>query len=137
MVKTGGMKHRERLNEIKEDENGAENHSDYLYMNGSKIFNFTQKNVPKLAEQALQKNNLQKSDIDLFVFHQANKYMMEFLRKKMKIEEEKFYYYMSKVGNTVSSTIPIALYEAMKEGKTENKKVMLAGLVGRKAPGGH
>lgn len=127
MVKTGGMKYKNKMDQVAEDENGAENHSDYLYMNGSKIFNFTQNNVPKLAQQTLEKNNLEKSDIDLFVFHQANKYMMEFLRKKMKIEEEKFYYYMNKVGNTVSSTIPIALSEAMKEGKTEGKKIMLAG----------
>ncbi|HEX7869163.1 MAG TPA: ketoacyl-ACP synthase III [Chryseobacterium sp.] len=127
MVKTGGMKYKDKMEQVTEDENGAEKHSDYLYMNGSKIFNFTQNNVPKLAQQTLEKNNLEKSDIDLFVFHQANKYMMEFLRKKMKIEEEKFYYYMNKVGNTVSSTIPIALSEAMKEGKTEGKKIMLAG----------
>ncbi|WP_346984318.1 ketoacyl-ACP synthase III [Chryseobacterium sp. POE27] len=127
MVKTGGMKYKDKMNVVEEDENGAEKHSDYLYMNGSKIFNFTQGNVPKLAKQALEKNNLEKEDIGLFVFHQANKYMMEFLRKKMKIEEEKFYYYMSKVGNTVSSTIPIALSEAMKEGKTDGKNVMLAG----------
>jgi 3-oxoacyl-[acyl-carrier-protein] synthase III len=127
MVKTGGMKYKDKMNVVEEDENGAEKHSDYLYMNGSKIFNFTQGNVPKLAKQALEKNNLEKEDIGLFIFHQANKYMMEFLRKKMKIEEEKFYYYMSKVGNTVSSTIPIALSEAMKEGKTDGKNVMLAG----------
>ncbi|WP_374460824.1 3-oxoacyl-ACP synthase III family protein [Chryseobacterium taeanense] len=127
MVKSGGMKYKDKMNVVDEDENGAEKHSDYLYMNGSKIFNFTQGNVPKLANQTLEKNNLEKEDIGLFVFHQANKYMMEFLRKKMKIEEEKFYYYMSKVGNTVSSTIPIALSEAMKEGKTEGNNVMLAG----------
>lgn len=127
MVKTGGMKYKDKMNVVEEDENGAEKHSDYLYMNGSKIFNFTQGNVPKLAKQTLEKNNLEKEDIGLFVFHQANKYMMEFLRKKMKIEEEKFYYYMSKVGNTVSSTIPIALSQAMKEGKTKGNKVMLAG----------
>jgi 3-oxoacyl-[acyl-carrier-protein] synthase-3 len=127
MVKSGGMKYKDKMNVVEEDENGAEKHSDYLYMNGSKIFNFTQGNVPKLANQTLEKNNLEKEDIGLFVFHQANKYMMEFLRKKMKIEEEKFYYYMSKVGNTVSSTIPIALSEAMKEGKTEGNNVMLAG----------
>lgn len=127
MVKTGGMKYKDKLDLVSEDENGAEIHSDYLYMNGSKIFNFTQNNVPKLTQQTLEKNNLEKPDIDLFVFHQANKYMMDFLRKKMKIEEEKFYYYMNKVGNTVSSTIPIALSEAMKEGKTEGKKIMLAG----------
>ena len=52
--------------------------------------------------------------------------MMNFLRKKIKIEEEKFYYYLENVGNTVSSTIPIALCEAQKEGKMKGY-LLLAG----------
>jgi 3-oxoacyl-[acyl-carrier-protein] synthase-3 len=76
----------------------------------------------------LKKNKLFKEDIDLFVFHQANKYMMDFLRKKIKIEENQFYYCLAKMGNTVSSTIPIALYEAMKDNTIQkNNKIMLAG----------
>ena len=62
----------------------------------------------------------------MFVFHQANKFMMNFLRKKLKIEEEKFYYYLEEVGNTVSSTIPIALYNAEVEGLVKGN-VLLAG----------
>lgn len=128
IVKSGGMKNKLKMNEVNLDENGAEVHSDYLYMNGSKIFNFTQSNVPKLTTLSLEKNGLEQKDIDLFVFHQANKYMMDFLRKKMKIEAEKFYYFIKDVGNTVSSTVPIALIEAKKEGRiNENNKVMLAG----------
>jgi 3-oxoacyl-[acyl-carrier-protein] synthase-3 len=54
--------------------------------------------------------------------------MLDFLRKKIKIDKEKFYMYLSEVGNTVSSTIPIAIFEALKDG-TLNKgmKVLLAG----------
>jgi 3-oxoacyl-[acyl-carrier-protein] synthase-3 len=69
---------------------------------------------------------LQKEDINLFVFHQANKHMLNFLRRKIKIEDEKFYYYLEKVGNTVSSTIPIALKEAQKENLLKGK-ILLAG----------
>jgi 3-oxoacyl-[acyl-carrier-protein] synthase-3 len=55
-------------------------------------------------------------DVDLYVFHQANKYMINYLRKLMGIDKDKFYVFMETVGNTVSSTIPIALCEAQKEG---------------------
>lgn len=128
MVRSGGMKNKSKMNLTTTDENGADVHSDFLYMNGSKIFNFTQKNVPILTQLTLEKNGLDRDDINLFVFHQANRYMMDFLRKKMKIEEEKFYYYIKDVGNTVSSTVPIALIEAKKEGKIQAKdNVMLAG----------
>ena len=64
--------------------------------------------------------------IDLFVFHQANKYMINYLRKLMEIDKEKFYVFMEDVGNTVSSTIPIAIYEAQKEDRLHGN-VLLAG----------
>jgi 3-oxoacyl-[acyl-carrier-protein] synthase-3 len=97
-----------------------------LYMNGSEIFNFTSKAVPTLVESTLSKNKLNLDDISLFVFHQANKYMLNHLRKKINIPEEKFYIYIENCGNTVSSTIPIALKEAMKENKLTGR-VMLTG----------
>ena len=99
---------------------------DNLYMNGPEIFNFTSKAVPSLVESTLNKNNLLLEDIDMFVFHQANKYMLNFLRKKIGISEDKFYINLEEYGNTVSSTIPIALKEAIDEGKI-NGNVMLTG----------
>ena len=74
----------------------------------------------------LEKHGLFFNDINLFVFHQANKYMVNFIRKIIGIDKEKFYLNIEDVGNTVSSTIPIALYEAKKEGKL-NGNIMLAG----------
>lgn len=99
---------------------------DNLYMNGPEIFNFTSKAVPSLVESTLNKNNLSLEDINMFVFHQANKYMLNFLRKKIGISEDKFYINLEEYGNTVSSTIPIALKEAIDEGKI-NGNVMLTG----------
>jgi len=102
--------------------------SDHLFMDGSEILNFTLDAVPPLISETLHRNIVAQPDIDLFVFHQANKYMMNFLRKKIKIEEEKFYYCLEKFGNTVSSTIPIALKEAMTDGSIkEMQKVLIAG----------
>lgn len=103
-------------------------YSDYLYMNGSEIFNFTSEAVPVVVDQVLKRNNLKQEEIDLFVFHQANKYMMNYLRKLIEIDADKFYYCLENVGNTVSSTIPIALHEALNENKiTKGAKVLLAG----------
>ena len=62
------------------------------------------KNVPVVVKDTLLKNNLEQPEINLFVLHQANKYMLNFLRKKMKIEEEKFYYFLSEV-ETRSRTV--------------------------------
>lgn len=110
------------------DENGNPISSDYLYMNGSEIFSFTQENVPIVVNDTLNKNGLVKDDIDLFVFHQANKYMLNFLRKKIKIEENKFYIDMAKVGNTVSNSIPLALESAMTSGVLKKgMKVLISG----------
>lgn len=126
IVKSGALKCREKQDDLEFDENGNPLSSDYLYMNGSEIFNFTQEAVPLLVKDTLLKNRLEQDDIDLFVFHQANKYMINFLRKKLKIEEDKFAIYLENVGNTVSSTIPIALYENSQRGNLKGN-ILLAG----------
>lgn len=126
MIKKGGLRQPNAKGDLVFDESGNPASSDYLYMNGGEIFNFTAEAVPILVEQVLVKNQLSKDDIQLFVFHQANKYMMNYLRKLLEIEADKFYYYIENVGNTVSSTIPIALYEARKEDKIKGN-ILLAG----------
>jgi 3-oxoacyl-[acyl-carrier-protein] synthase-3 len=127
IVKTGGLRHPEKLNDLHWEE-GNPLSSDHLYMDGTEIFNFTLDTVPTLVSDTLKKNGMNQEDVDLFVFHQANKYMLNFLRRKIKIEEDKFYICLEKFGNTVSSTIPIALKEALNE-ETINPghKVLLAG----------
>ena len=126
IVKTLGSRCPNRLNDLAFDESGNPKSSDYLFMNGSEIFNFTLEAVPALVKDTISKNELQFNDINLFVFHQANKYIMNFMRKKIKIEEPKFYYYLENVANTVSSTIPIALYHAKQENKLHGN-ILLAG----------
>lgn len=84
-----------------------------LFMDGAEIFAFTMKIVPNTLDEILSSNNLNINGIDLFIFHQANKFMLDHLRKKLSIPEEKFYINFSDCGNTVSSTIPIALKRAL------------------------
>ena len=93
-------------------------------MNGPKIFEFTIKTIPQLIQKILVKNNLQIDDVDAFVFHQANKFMLEHLRKKINIPKEKFIYSMENTGNTVSSTIPIVLKSIINK---NYKKILICG----------
>ena len=97
-----------------------------LFMDGGAIFDFSSEVVPDMVADVLKKENLQRDDINLWIFHQANKYMINYIRKMLEIDKEKFYICMEHVGNTVSSTIPIALYEARKEGRL-NGNILLAG----------
>lgn len=126
IVKTGGSAFPEKADDLQFDENGNPRSSDHLYMNGAEIFNFTLRVVPKMVRQTLERNSLEKDDIDLFVFHQANSFMLSHLRKKMKIAEDKFFINMSEVGNTVSSTIPIALKDALQAGLLKGN-ILIAG----------
>lgn len=97
-----------------------------LYMNGTEIFNFTIKNIPSLVSNILERNNFTLKDIDLVIFHQANKFMLNHLRKKIGIPEEKFIIDMEDTGNTVSSSIPIILSKYHEEVKT-SKRILLCG----------
>jgi 3-oxoacyl-[acyl-carrier-protein] synthase-3 len=83
-----------------------------LYMNGPEIFNFTIQAVPKAINQLLNKSGIDLNDVDFFVFHQANKYMLDHLRQKVGIDKNKFFVDISETGNTVSASIPIALKQA-------------------------
>ena len=107
------------------DSQGNVRSADNLVMNGGEIFNFTLTSVPGTVERLLQKSGVSLDAIDLFIFHQANKYMLEHLRKKLKIPVEKFVISMSHCGNTVSSTIPIALKDAMDGGRVPSGALMM------------
>lgn len=128
IVKTGGAKFSDSDAKITEDENGHVVSDNHLFMDGQSIFSFTLKQVPKLIENVVKKNRLDKTDIDLYIFHQANVFILEFLRKKLKVDSRNFYYFIENVGNTVSSSIPIALSNAIAKKEINNtKNIILAG----------
>ena len=126
IIKTGGARYGGKTENNYSDD--FINSPSHLYMNGSEIFKFTLESVPALVEKTLNKNNLNKSMIDLFVFHQANKYMLTTLKKACSIDDDKFYIDMEDTANTVSSTIPIALTKIQENKKLKpNAIVFLAG----------
>lgn len=99
-----------------------------LSMNGPEIFRFTLETVPQAVSSLLDRAGLRQEQIDLFVFHQANAFMLDHLRKKIGIPADRFVVALREVGNTVSSSIPLALLEAQRQGQL--KPGMLAMLVG-------
>lgn len=108
------------------DDYGNSHSNETFFMNGASIFVFALKTVPKLVFDLLEKSQLEKEEIDLFVFHQANEFLLRTLQRKLNIPDEKFFIYMKEVGNTVSSTIPIAMYHAIKSEKVKSgQKVMI------------
>ncbi len=110
------------------DEQGNWRSACNLYMNGGSVFNFTLRIVPRTIESLLGKAGLAIEDIAMFIPHQANKFMLERLRMKMKIPADKFFCDMEATGNTVSSTIPMAFELAGQRGQLKKgDKVVLVG----------
>lgn len=126
IVRTGGARQPEKNGEVGSDEGGYINAPDYLYMDGSGIFNFTLEAVPIMVKQLLHKNNLEQEQVDEFIFHQANKFMLSTIRKYCQFDKEKFYINLEHTGNTVSSTVPIALKDYISNGG-EAGTIMLTG----------
>jgi 3-oxoacyl-[acyl-carrier-protein] synthase III len=97
-----------------------------LHMNGAAIFHFAISVVPPTIKSILQKLSLSFEDIDVFLFHQANKFMLDYLVKKLKIPAEKTHFYIEDVGNTSGSTIPILLADAIQQDKIKAGNTVLA-----------
>ena len=130
MVPAGGMRMPSTPETAIEhtDSKGGTRSKNQLYMHGPGVFSFSVDRVPPLVQGLLDKAGLSRDDIDLFVFHQANKFMLERLRKQCAIAPDRFMIDMLDRGNTVSSTIPIALVDAQTSGLLKPRsQVMLVG----------
>ena len=102
---------------VENDSNAINN----LFMEGAKVFMFTMDMVPKSVEGMLKKVDLSIDEIDLFVFHQASKLVIDNITRRLDLPEEKVFRNYQDIGNTVSASIPIALKDA------EDKKVLKRG----------
>ncbi len=99
-----------------------------IVMKGPNIFHFTTKNIPNLFNDILRKNSLKKEQIDQFVFHQASKLVIDKLTDILQLDNNKVFRNYNKIGNTVSSSIPIVLENLQKKGVIKkNQKIMLVG----------
>lgn len=128
IVKTGAARQKKATNISVEDDEGHMWYDDYLYMNGSAVFNFTLNVVPNMMKKLIEKSCIEKDNIDYYVFHQANKFMLNTIRKVCTIPQDKFYNNLATTGNTVSSTILIGLKDCIDDKIiTSGMHVLIAG----------
>ena len=128
IVRNGASRHFERTGKVWTDAAGNIHRDDNFFMDGEAVFNFTVERVPSLIDNCLKKNNLEKDDIGYYVFHQANKYMLNTLRKLNLIPKEQFFVDLSDTGNTSSSTVPVGIVKSMGNNSIhKDMNVMLAG----------
>jgi len=128
IVKTGAARNPEKTGQSVTDDEGHVWYDDSLYMNGGAIFNFTLDAVPVMMKQILEKNKMEKEDVDYYVFHQANKFMLNTIRKVCVLPKDKFYVNLENTGNTVSSTVLIGLKDCLDAGVLKSgMKVMVSG----------
>lgn len=130
IVPVGGMRQRYQDTEISiaTDKYGNVRTNQNLYMNGGAIMEFALERVPPMVDAILQENNLARQDIDYYVFHQANHFMLKSLQKICRLMKMPYWNDVCDYGNTVSNSIPIALVDMMKENTTSTlNRVMLAG----------
>lgn len=96
-----------------------------IHMDGMAVWSFIQSTVPKQIRSLMERNSLSADDIDLFVFHQASKMTLESLTKALRLYENKVYLNLSKTGNLVSASLPIALKCALAEGRIQPGNMIL------------
>ncbi|MDB4206720.1 ketoacyl-ACP synthase III [Flavobacteriaceae bacterium] len=108
-------------------DNDAEDLSYRPYMNGQFVFKHAVKRFSEVIAEGLQKNNLEVSDIDMLIPHQANLRISQFIQKRFALSDDQVYNNIQKYGNTTAASIPIALSEAHEQGKIkEGDTVVLA-----------
>lgn len=129
IIKNGATRHKYDM-DAEEHHYGTGNvyTDNNLYMNGPEVFRFTSAVIPPFVTEVLEDNHLMKKDIDQYVFHQANAHMLDLMRRKLDIDPSKFYVNLADGGNTVSSTIPIALKNySNQQMQKQQEKVLICG----------
>ncbi|MBT3546866.1 MAG: ketoacyl-ACP synthase III [Flavobacterium sp.] len=128
-VDAGGYRNPSSINTMKEkvvDIHGNVRTDEHGYMNGGDVFNFLLREIPKDIKQVLDFSDTNINDIDYFLFHQANKFMNDYLSKKMKLDKDKVPQSISKYGNTSSVSIPLTIVDQLK-GLLKKKNLLLCG----------
>jgi 3-oxoacyl-[acyl-carrier-protein] synthase-3 len=128
-MKAGGYRFptsSETMQERVVDENGNIRSDEHGYMNGSEVFTFVAKEVPADMRKVLEFSGNDISDIDYFIFHQANQFINSHLGKKLKLDPAKVPSTIEKFGNTSSVSIPLTMVSELK-GKLNNRKLLMSG----------
>ncbi len=129
-MKSGGYRYETNLDSLTEnviDEHGNVSTDNHGRMDGGEVFNFVLKEIPTNIKEILLESGLEQSQIDYFIFHQANQFMNGYLQKKFKIEDSKFPLSIGKFGNTSSVSIPLTMVSELSDKMQNSKKILLCG----------
>lgn len=129
MVPFGGFRNQSCEKGLKEekDKNGDMRTGEQFRMNGMEVFNFGMREEPKDIKKLLAECELVIDDLDLLIYHQANKFMTDFFTKRLKFSTEKTPYCLKKYGNTSSASIPLTIVSELKDHYPDRRKVILSG----------
>ncbi|MEO0038315.1 MAG: hypothetical protein RIQ59_1526 [Bacteroidota bacterium] len=111
-------------------DNSPEDESYFPHMNGQFVFKNAVVRFAEVINEALQANNLQVSDIDLLIPHQANLRISQFIQKKFDLRDDQVFNNIQKYGNTTAASIPIALTEAWEQGKIKDGDIIVLAAFG-------
>lgn len=127
IVEAGGLRTPRSADTARDmvDESGNVRSREHLYMAGPDIMAFSLREVPRAANALLDKSGLARESIDYFVLHQANRFMLESLRKKLDVDAARLPIHLEECGNTVSSTIPLALIAMREQGLLRTHKTLM------------
>lgn len=129
-VDAGGYRNPSTPETLKEkvvDEHGNIRTAEHGYMNGADVFNFVLREIPKDLEKITMSAGKDIQELDYYLFHQANSFMNNYLRKKLKLDQNKVPESISKFGNTSSVSIPITMVDKLQGKLNGNKNLLLCG----------
>lgn len=107
---------------------GNTRNAEQLFMNGAEIFNFTLREIPALVKSTLAQAGWSLDDVDAVVLHQANRFMLDYLAKRMKLPADKVVLALENYGNTSSASIPLAICDQLRTRLAQGPaKLLLAG----------
>ncbi len=109
-----------------QDEHGSHTRAD-IFMDGQEVMLFTLREVPPMVEEVLQKAGVTREELGYAVFHQPNKFMLDYVQRKCRLQEVPFFSDVRSTGNTVSASIPLGLAIIIEKNEGELSHVLLAG----------
>jgi 3-oxoacyl-[acyl-carrier-protein] synthase-3 len=112
------------------DEAGNVRTAEHFQMNGQAIFHFAIHKVPEVAREALARFGVTVADLDLVVLHQANRFMIEQIYKKLAVPPEKQFFYLADIGNLSGASAPAVLSEAVRQGRVRPGALILLAAFG-------
>ena len=128
-VPYGGFRNQSSIEGLKEevDSDGSIRTGEQFRMDGMGVFNFGMKEEPKDIKHLLAECDMNMNQVDLLIYHQANKFMTDFFSKKLKLSSDKTPYSLRHFGNTSSASIPLTIVSELKNGYPQREHTILSG----------